>query len=221
MADMSATRFCLIGRFTAFLPGEKSPYQGISLEAVRAEGSSSSSLTQALSTHEPVPHQILLSKDLRRMMYRYLAPQDWVRVVGKQTLNQRNGQLEWKAAEISKLSACQVNRLKPEMISPQRANAPQSVRAARAARAVRVLICQESGCRQRGSLLVRDAVTHIITEAKGSSKIAVQSTGCMKRCKLGPNMVMLPGGSYSQVTAEEGRSLVQQMLDSKIVRDGR
>ena len=215
MADMSAAQFCLVGRFTAFLPGEKSPYERISLEAVQTEDSLNPSLDQGLVTH-----QILLSKDLRRMTYRYLSPQDWVRVVGKQKLNPRNGQVEWKAAEISKLSACQVDGLKGEAILSQGANAPQSARDTRAARAVRVLICQESGCRQRGSLAVRDAIARVITEAEDAPNIAVQSVGCMKRCKLGPNVVTLPGGSYSQVTDEEGRSLVQillqKMLDSEV-----
>lgn len=204
MADMSATHFCLIGRFTAFLPGEKSPYERISLEAVRPEDP-----LNLLLTPEQAIHPIRLSKDLRRMMYRYLAPQDWVRVVGKQTLNRRNGQLEWEAAEISKLSAFQVDSLKREMVAPKRSDAAQ------AGRAARVLICQESGCRQRGSLAVGEAMAHTIARAEGLSKIAIQSTGCMKRCKLGPNVVMVPGGSYSQVTAEAGRSLIQKMLDSK------
>ena len=204
MADMSATRFCLIGRFTAFLPGEKSPYQMISLEAVQAEDHLNSRLVPEL-----IAHQVLLSKDLRRMMYRYLAPQDWVRVVGEQMLNRRNGQMEWRAAEISKLSAFQVDRLKHEMVSHKRINASG------AGLAARVLICQESSCRQRGSLAVKEAMAHALTETEGSSKVVIQATGCLKRCKLGPNVVMMPGGSYSRMTVEAGRSLIQKLLDSE------
>ncbi|MGB3766860.1 MAG: (2Fe-2S) ferredoxin domain-containing protein [Phormidesmis sp.] len=201
---MSATRFCLIGRFTAFLPGEKSPYQMISLEAVQAEDHLNSRLVP-----EPIAHQVLLSKDLRRMMYRYLAPQDWVRVVGEQTLNRRNGQMEWKAAEISKLSAFQVDRLKQEMVSHTKINASG------AGLAARVLICQESSCRQRGSLAVKEAMAHALTETEGLSKVVIQATGCLKRCKLGPNVVTVPGGSYSRMTVEAGRSLIRKLLDSE------
>lgn len=80
MADTSATRFCLVGRFLTFLPGEKSPYQGLSMEIALDVNSEPPA--------EPAECQILLSKDLRRMMYRYLEPQDWVRVVGRRSLIQ-------------------------------------------------------------------------------------------------------------------------------------
>lgn len=200
MADMSAAQFCLIGQFLTFLPGEKSPYQKLSLEVARDEGTVNA---------PPVTHQIQLGKDLRRMMYRYLAPQDWVRVVGKQVIDQRSGQMVWRAAEISKLSLGQVNQLKHQTALPRASQSPKPIR---------VLICQKSDCRQRGSLAVSQAIEAAILQRgdfanaeAGNSKIVIQATGCMKRCQAGPNVVMLPGGAHSRVTPEEGRSLIQSI----------
>ncbi len=212
MADMSATHFCLVGRFLTFLPGKKSPYQKLSLETGSAEDRSS------LGSSEPVEYQIVLSKDLRRMMYRYLEPQDWVRVVGRRysrgvalpTLNQRSGLMEWKADEISKLSPNQVDQLKHQTTLPKETESPKPIR---------VLVCQKSDCRQRGSLAVSQAMESAILQRSGSanaeagsSKIVIQATGCMKRCQAGPNVVMLPGGCHSRVTPEQGRSLIQSAL---------
>ncbi len=205
MADMGATRFCLVGRFLTFLSGEKSPYQGLSMETVSAEDPS-----HLEPASGPVEYQIVLSKDLRRMMYRYLEPQDWVRVVGKRSLNQRSGLIEWKAAEISKLSPSQVDQLKPQTTLPPASKSPNPIR---------VLVCQKSDCRQRGSLAVSQAMESAILQRNGSahaeagsSKIVIQVTGCMKRCQAGPNVVMLPGGCHSRVTPEKGRSLIQSVL---------
>ena len=205
VTDISAVRFCLVGRFIAFLPGEKSPYQRLSLA-----GLSEAMLNPALgklSEHQPVEYSILLSKSLRRMVYRYLEPQDWVRVVGTQALNQRSGLMEWRATEISKLSLDQVEQLKRKMVLPRAAAAPKQTR---------VLICQQADCRQQGSSAVSQAMqnsihrTDAVRAELGRSEIVIQATGCMKRCKAGPNVV-ISGKVHTRVTPEQGRSLIQSI----------
>lgn len=202
MTAMNAAHFCLVGRFLSFLPGEKSPYQKISLAAALRGDTGNLLLAPMLSTDGSVTHQILLSKDLQRMMYRYLAPQDWIRVVAKEALDRRSGQMEWKATEISKLSFSQVDELRRTAVLAK----PNKI-----AKPVRVLICQESSCRQKGSVAVSEAITGAIAQAGCSKTVIVQTTGCMKRCKVGPNVVMLPGGFHSQATPESGVSLIQAL----------
>ena len=204
VADISAVRFCLVGRFVAFLPGERSPYQRLSL-AVLAEAPPDLALDKLIE-RPPVEHPLVLSKDLRRMMYRYLEPQDWVRVVGTQALNRRSGLMEWRAAEISKLSLGQVEQLKHQMTLPQAATPKPT----------RVLICQQADCRQRGSLAVSQAMRNelhqsgVIEAEVGSSETIIQATGCMKRCKVGPNVV-IAGKVHTEVTPAQGRSLIQSI----------
>lgn len=197
MADMRTVHLCLVGRFLKFLPGEKSPYQRLLLETRSSEGRFDP------ESDGPVEHQIVLGKNLRRMMYRYLDPQDWVRVVGTQSLNRRSGLMEWKATEISKLSAEQVDQLQRETILPKVSDQPKPIR---------VLICQQSDCRQRGSSAVSQAMKETIDA--DCLDISIQATGCMKRCKIGPNVVMVPGRAHSQVTPGEGRSLIQSIRSS-------
>ncbi len=204
--DMRADRFCSVGRFLMFLPGEKSPYQKLLCEVLADETASLPSSTQ----------QILLGSDLRKMMYRYLEPQDWVRIVGNQVMDRRSGQLIWKANEISKLSSQQAHQLQASQLQASQLQASQSQASQsqlpKTAKPTRVLICQKSSCRQRGSGAVAQAIEGAIAQANHSQPIDLRATGCLKRCEAGPHVVMLPGGSYSQVTPAEGRSLIQSLL---------
>jgi NADH:ubiquinone oxidoreductase subunit E len=205
MADTSTSQFCLVGRFLTFVPGKKSPYQKLSLAVVPHEASAED------PTHEPVIYQIRLGKDLRKMMYRYLQPQDWVRVVGKQVIDKRDAQLKWKATEIVKLSAAQVQQMKDAVSSAPLSKTSLSSKT----KTPRVLICQKSSCRKRGSGAVSRAMEAAMDQC--DRKATIQATGCMKHCKSGPHVVMLSGKKshqekYSHVTPEQGRSLIRSML---------
>lgn len=212
MTSVGASQFCLVGRFLSFLPGEKSPYQGISLEVLREDRRSQAGSDVALSANKAAAltiQQVVLSKQLRRMMYCYLAPQDWVRVVGKQAFDKRSGQLAWKATEISKLSAHQVDRLAYRLrSSPTRAQATTS------APGSRVLVCQGSSCRRRGGLAIGNAIARHLSEKADFPQCTVQPTGCMKRCKQGPNVVLPSGDRCNPMTVEQVRSLFPHMLDA-------
>ena len=219
MTSVGASQFCMVGRFISFLPGEKSPYQGISLAVLQGDSRSQVGSKVALKASKAsvlAVRHVVLSKQLRRMIYRYLAPQDWVRVVGKQAFDKQSGQLAWKATEISKLSTHQAERLTRQLRSPARSQAPVSVSGAR------VLVCQGSSCRRRGSLAVENAIARHLSEKENLSEkesfpqCTVQPTGCMKRCKQGPNVVLPSGDSYDHVTVEQVRSLFPLIMNAEL-----
>lgn len=217
MTTVGVSQFCLIGQFISFLPGEKSPYQGISLEVFQGDDRSSivSTVGSNAGSHlskaaELAVRQVVLSKRLRRMMYCYLAPRDWVRVVGKPVFDKRSGQVTWKATEISKLPAHQVDRLTHQMRLSTQAQALVSEASSR------VLVCQGASCRRRGSSAVGDAIAHLLSEKESPLHCAVQPTGCMKRCKQGPNVVFPSGGSYDPVTVEQVRALIPHRRDVEL-----
>ena len=205
----STVHFCLQGRFLSFLPGEKSPYQRISVEVIQPQVESQAQQSQAQQSQA---QPILLSKDLRRMMYRYLIPQDWIRVVGKQIVNRHSGQLEWQATEISKLSAApQIKPIEPSKLEPSKLEPSIA-----SSQSVQVLVCHGSSCRQRGSSAVSGAIAQAFpTTHPSQNTITVRAIGCLKRCKAGPHLVTIPGGSYSQVTCESGIAIVQKIVQDK------
>lgn len=199
IGDITSTQFCCSGRFLSFLPGEKSPYQALALAVVQVSRAPSE-LTGTV--------QVKLGKALRLMMYRYLAPQDWITVVGQGKFDLRSGQMQWKAREIVKISPQLAPQRLAENALAEREHCLQNSTQPKQD-VTRVLICQESGCRQRGSLAVSQAVEAALAKTGRSQQITVQATGCMKRCKAGPNMVMLPArASYQRITPEQASSLI-------------
>ncbi|MGC1307508.1 MAG: (2Fe-2S) ferredoxin domain-containing protein [Phormidesmis sp.] len=227
MTHPSFARFCCSGRFLSFAPGEKSPRQNLWLQVAQAD----------LDLEVEVPDeklQIKLSKALRQMMVGYLEPQDWVSVAGDCRLDPRSGETVWKAREIVKLSPRQIEDVllnaiaqnaitQPDSRPPQR-DSPQDL--VKSVKPARVLICQEASCRRRGSLAVSRAMAGVIAAMAGdrtatstdSPKLTIRATGCMKQCKAGPNVRLIPSGqsgkSYQGVTPQAARSLIQQVLSA-------
>lgn len=242
MAHASSTRFRYTGRFLAFVPGKKSPYQKLLMQVVRSDQGGSA------QAHEIYDVEVKLGKALRRMMVGYLEPYDWVRVVGKGKLDASSGQMRWKAGEILKLSSRQAKVLQAEFsrqlahrarvmtdeftkgepgvsstlvkrkrseVSGAKASHKSGAKAGHksGAKAARILICQKSDCRKRGSLAVQRAIEKTLSDAGCSKAVKIQPTGCMKHCKAGPNLVMLPAGDkYRRVTPKEARSLIKKIL---------
>ncbi len=204
MADKNTASFSLVGRFKAFAPGKKSPYQKLLLEVDPAEGADKS-----LPSASPAIYQIKLAKPLRKALHHTLQPQDAVSVVGELSYK-RNGQPKRRATAISKLSAFQVE----SQIASQ---SESSKGASKASKPARVLICQKSSCRKRGSLAVTEAMKQEIAQSHGANQVTIQPTGCLGGCKSGPNAVTVPGKKqrqvkYAHLTPKKGRSLVKNLL---------
>lgn len=56
----------------------------------------------------------------------------------------------------------------------------------------RILICQKSSCRKRGSDGVCRAINQALADRGLSDRVKVQTTGCLKECSRGPAVVTLP-----------------------------
>lgn len=186
--------FYLEGRFLGFSPSESSPFKFMTVATADGE------------------RTIKLSKDLRLMLFRALSPGDWVRVIGKQKVDKHDGTVSYKAKEV-------VKGLAPTGIASPSAMATAiavtSVEAPTRPVAQRskakVLVCQKSACRKRGA----DAVCRSLAESFEAlgigDRVKIQGTGCMDRCKAGPNLVVMPDkGRYSRVTPGMIPDLVEQ-----------
>ncbi|MEM8502172.1 MAG: (2Fe-2S) ferredoxin domain-containing protein [Cyanobacteria bacterium P01_D01_bin.1] len=246
MAGLSAAHFCWTGKFSAFASGNKSPYQYLVMTVLSAGSSADlSSGLSPVDRADGVPleiaelYQIRLSKALQQMMYGYLAPQDWIRVAGKCRADRVTGEQLWQASEIVKLSSAQVlgfqehihqkghiqkNVLEKNVLE-QRVGVDNVGRSGRAAESngvekpvpVRVLVCQQSGCRQRGSAQVSQAVAEAIARSPHQINITLTATGCLKNCKLGPNMVVVSSHQNSR-TKSARHTRVTPKAASEIIK---
>ena len=232
MADSSLTRFRCLGRFESFVAGKKSPYKKIALQAVQFDNATGELVDSV---------QVKLGKTLRRELPGYLEAGDWVKVSGKGKADLQADEITYKAKKVVKLSSRQAkqqqknfdqrvlaealaddcppgnqvekkSRKKPKKQKKEKQAALEPLAKSKL-KPPKVLICQKGSCRQKGSVAVCEAIAAELEKAGRSDDIKIKATGCMKHCKAGPNMVIMPAGdSYKKVTPKKARSLIQQVL---------
>lgn len=179
--DMNKQLFSLEGRFEGFTAEGKSPFKYLSLQST--DGA----------------HVIRLPKSVRMMLFRYLQTGDWIRVVGQQSIDKETGEPRLKAQEVI--------RVKPL----QGVNAPPQKRPKAKRGKSKILLCQKSKCRKRGAGQICDRVEAALATQGLSDTVQVKLTGCMDRCKAGPNIVMMPSKKrYTKVTPAQVPDLIAQ-----------
>lgn len=188
--------FCLEGQFAGFEAGGKSPFKYLRLETATGD------------------HSIKLSKDLRLMLFRYLVVGDRLRVAGYQKNDRQTGEVKLKAVDVVRLgtvdSVVEGAVAKPKPLATL--DAPQKKRQ----KPARILVCNKSSCRKRGSDAVCRAIAQTLTQL-ALTDVDLKTTGCMDRCKAGPNLVMMPDkAKYTRVSPNQIPKLVQQHYGHEI-----
>lgn len=197
----SSQHFHLEGQFLGFMPGKKSPFRYL----------------QVMTPDGIIP--IKLRKSLQLMLFRYLVAGDWVQVVGQQKWDDEQDAMRLKADEVVRIPAPsgvlgpnQESSVELEPSHPDGIQlSPDPVPKARKAKAAKILICQKSSCQKRGGRAIANMVERSLQDMGLSDQVTVKHTGCMDRCKAGPNIVFMPDkAKYSQVKPKMIPDLVQQ-----------
>ncbi len=149
---------------------------------------------------------IKIPKEQRLELYRSLKPGDLIQCMGEQKLNLETGERKLKAYSILKTVAKIVPQVqeRAEVIHlNERSVQKQQVKLA-AKSLVNVLVCQKSDCAKRGSGQICNALLDALEEQDLAGYVKVKSTGCLKHCKSGPHLVMMPDKSrYSNVKVRD------------------
>lgn len=184
----SKSHFCLEGRFLGFVPRASSPRKFMTVHIATGEIS------------------VKLSKSLRLMLHGYLATGDWIRLVGKQKLDPDTQEWRYKAHEVIKITAQSPSSLLPVQTKSIAKAAPPSPQKTK-----KVLICNKSACRKRGSGALCNLLEATLAKSGRSEQVTIKKTGCMDRCKTGPHLVFMPDKQrYSKVTAAMVPDLIQK-----------
>ncbi|MEB3885221.1 (2Fe-2S) ferredoxin domain-containing protein [Lyngbya sp. CCY1209] len=145
-----------------------------------------------------------LSKDLRSQAERILTPGAEVRVGGEKTLNFKKGTIKLKAYEIYPLGET------PEIPAPPPRSEDQKCQ-----KPAKILICQKSDCCKRGARAVCEALEAQLCDRGLEGQVKIQKTGCLKKCKLGPNLVVMPDKArYTRVRPEDISEVIEKHLIS-------
>ena len=214
---------CWTGQFIDFIPGEKSPYQFLSLSLLRVSAldAGAASVARTLTAELDDQPQLRLGKDLRRMMMGYLSCDDWIRVVVKGKVDAATGELTWKAREVVKLSDKQVSqeqrlaKAEAKQTGKKVPTLPSSPE--KKQKPIRVMVCQKSSCRKRGSEKVQKVMASALKKDGQAANVKIQATGCLKNCKAGPNVVLLPKAAAKGKELKSRYEAVKPKTASKIM----
>lgn len=163
---------------------------------------------------------VKLCKELRESLSSVLTPGLRVQVAGEKQLNSKNGKLKLKAYSL-KLSGSNNDRAS-QPLDPT--NSPVAFVASPPARdnnsipcgtasktavtsaktKAKILVCQKSDCQKRGGAAVCKALENALNARGLEGQVTVQGTGCLKQCKAGPNIVVMPDKTrYSRIKPAE------------------
>lgn len=138
---------------------------------------------------------IKVPKEMRDRLDRDLMPGCWVAITGTRKLDWKKGIVKLTAAEVQLTT-------KPSdgltmLVSPSAPPPPAQGKAS-------ILVCQKSSCCQRGSKAVCRALEESLHDRGLTDRVEIKTTGCLKQCKQGPNLVVMPDKSrYSNFQPQQ------------------
>jgi (2Fe-2S) ferredoxin len=150
-------------------------------------------------------HLVKLSKECRPFCEQ-LMPGETVRVEGYRKQKQKTGQLKLKAEQVTPIAQPEYTELPQEISTPQ--NKSEKTKTKKPAK---ILVCQKSDCRKRGGTAICHALQAELEQRGLQDQVEIKMTGCLKRCKAGPNVVVMPDKApYSRVKPNAVAELVEQ-----------
>jgi Thioredoxin-like [2Fe-2S] ferredoxin len=126
-------------------------------------------------------YRIKLSKESRASIGTILSPNDWIQICGEQTSDRDQGETRFKACQVTKLDQNSANS--PELT----ANRPQP-----SAR-IKLLLCHKSDCQKKGGKKLRQKLEQILSDRNLQDQVTIEKTGCLGKCSMAPNIVLMPG----------------------------
>lgn len=141
-------------------------------------------------------HWIKLSKEARKALDSALIPGCWIEIVGRKKICKKTGQ--------SKLKADLVRRVPAPARSEVPARVPQTLTANAKAPTTKILVCKKSDCAKQGGEAVCSAIARYLRDRGLEDSVEVKMTGCLKQCKKGPNLVVMPDKThYTKISPRE------------------
>ncbi|WP_414622953.1 (2Fe-2S) ferredoxin domain-containing protein [Calothrix sp. CCY 0018] len=188
------SEFCLEGRFLEFIIKDGYKLKGLLLGT--SEGD----------------RYIKLAKHLRHGFDLRLPPGTWLQIVGEKKYDSKTGEVQLKAERVM---ACLKEVEKREELLPTSAEKPEEKKKEKSAKNNNILVCQKSSCMKRGGKKLCQALAASLSERGLEDKVAIKGTGCMKKCKAGPNLIMPDKTRYTKIQAEQVSTVMDKHFGPK------
>ncbi len=144
---------------------------------------------------------VKMPKEMRNTLDQAIQPGRWLAISGMRQLCLKTGKIKFVADEINLLpdSTCE-NPENLQQPSPKTQKPKASI-----------LVCKKSSCAKRGGLEIYKAIQENL-EAHGlENDVKVKLVGCVKECKKGPNVIVMPDKArYQRIHSEEVPKLIDK-----------
>ncbi|MEE3716994.1 (2Fe-2S) ferredoxin domain-containing protein [Tumidithrix elongata RA019] len=139
-------------------------------------------------------YTIQLAKRHRATLGQTLEQGSWIEVSGVQKFNPTKGTFKFKADRVAVTQVSSTNTVKERIAAKAMPPLPPSQTQAHKSSKPQasILICQKSDCVKRGSGNICQALMQALDDRQLSDRVQIKSTGCLKDCKAGPNLVVMP-----------------------------
>jgi (2Fe-2S) ferredoxin len=174
-----------------------------------------------ISGDRGIEYLVKLCKELRASLSLVLTPGLRVKVVGEKQHNLKNGKIKLKAYSL-KLSDSE-NPAQPQVDTKNTPVATltsdREIHSRTASQTVvnpakikgKILVCQKSDCQKRGGAAVCKALENALNSRGLAGQVTIQGTGCLKQCKSGPNIVLMPDKTrYSRIKPAEIPAIIDK-----------
>ncbi|MBD2459925.1 (2Fe-2S) ferredoxin domain-containing protein [Oscillatoria sp. FACHB-1407] len=188
----AVTDFTLEGRFLGFAAKESYKLKYLRLATVTGE------------------YTIKIDKELRSTLWRSLTPGEWIRVSGYQ----KGDRCEPKLKAYQVTTTTPGTPLSPTSLMSARLDQPVATTelAETPATKAKILVCQKSDCCRRGGTAITEALQKELRDRQLTDQVTIKGTGCMKRCKAGPNIIMPDKTRYSGISPDAIPTLIDRHL---------
>jgi (2Fe-2S) ferredoxin len=175
--------------------------------------------------------KLQLPKSSRYLLQQRLQPGIWVQVQGEEVLHLKKNERKRKVyhivpvgaaveGETATPAASETAKATKETSYWQVNNPPSVARNTTTSQPQgKILLCRKSSCRKRGADCIHKALAEAVSDRGLQGKIAIQPTGCMKKCKAGPNLLVMPDKTrYKSIQPEEIPQLLEQHFQPSTVK---
>lgn len=140
---------------------------------------------------------VKLAKHLRAAFDLRLAPGSWLQVVGSQKHDIKKDKVILKAERVMAVrSHIETVATVTSVIEPP---AIKNTQEKISKNKDTILVCHKSDCMKRGGKAVCQALEAALSHRGLEDQVSIKGTGCMKKCKAGPNIVMPDKTRYSRI----------------------
>ena len=117
--------------------------------------------------------------------------------------NQTFGLLENSSSQLIERKLPETEQIKSQKVTGSSAKC--------AGKKAQILVCQKSDCQKRGAGKVCQALSEALSDRGLQDQVTIKKTGCLKECKAGPNMIVMPNkAKYSRISLAQIPGVIEK-----------